>query len=244
MVEPTPAPQGRHRLPMVVVLHGVNASPQAEEVRTGLPPIVGPAILVYPTGYDYTWNAGGCCGAAVTAGLNDPGFVTAVAQQVMADYPVVAPSQAFLMGYSLGGKLAWDIACHGTSVFKGVATYGSVPIIACPHVPPIPAAVLGGSNDPSLAINSSVPPVSQNGITEMTADQFVAELRADDSCVGAGTTQTLGTESTTTWDRCAPGKAVVETVYHGEDHTWPEGTPTTPSAQQVIWAFFRSLGAR
>lgn len=231
------------KVPVIVVLHGINATPQLEEQRTGLLPLVGPAILVYPTGYDMSWNAGTCCGPAFTAGLNDVGFVTAVTQQVLATHSAAAANQVFLLGYSNGGKLAWDIACQGSTVFRAVAAYGAVPATTCPKVGPVPAIVMAGNNDPEIAVDNSQPKITEDNFAEPTVQQFVTELRTDDACSGASTAQTTGTETTTIWAHCASGMAVAQTIFNGQDHTWPEGTSTTPSAQQIIWGFFRSMGA-
>src|SRR5882724_10465080 len=61
-----PAFPAASRIPALVVLHGTAASTALEEGRDALLPLAddGEAILVYPTGYRETWNAGSCCGAA------------------------------------------------------------------------------------------------------------------------------------------------------------------------------------
>ncbi|HLI24165.1 MAG TPA: dienelactone hydrolase family protein [Acidimicrobiales bacterium] len=241
VAEPTPPPTGK--VPVIVVLHGVNSNPLAEEARTGFPPIVGPAILVYPAGYLNTWDAGTCCGAPVGMHLDDVGFVKAVTQQVLATYPQASSSQVFLVGYSLGGKLAWDIACHGAGPYRAVATYGSVPVTSCPQVGPVAAMIMAGTDDPQIVTSMSEPQISVAGFTEDRIPTFVAQVRTDDSCGDASSTEHLGGETTQVWAHCAPGDVVASTLYAGQDHGWPEGTSSTPSAQQVIWAFFRSLGA-
>jgi polyhydroxybutyrate depolymerase len=242
VAEPTPAPTGK--VPLIVVLHGVNSNPLAEEQRTGMLSVVGPAIVVYPAGYLHTWNAGHCCGTPVTMNLDDVGFVTTVAKQVLADDAHTTSSQVYLVGYSLGGKLAWDIACHGVTVFRGIATYGSVPVTACPDVAAVPAMVMAGTDDPQVITNPALPQVQEGGFTEDRTYTWVDQLRQADGCSAKSTSQTVGSETTRIWSDCHAGEAVAYTLFNGEDHTWPEGTTTTPSAQQIIWAFFRSLGAR
>src|SRR5215831_17430788 len=89
-----PAAPGTARLPALVILHGVNATIDDEEVRDGLLPLAatGQAILVYPVGTGESWNAGVCCPPAVDNDVDDVSFVDAVIQQIAAD-PGVDPAR-------------------------------------------------------------------------------------------------------------------------------------------------------
>jgi polyhydroxybutyrate depolymerase len=240
---PSPRPTGT--VPVVVVLHGVDATPQLEEKRTDFPAAVGPAILVYPAGYDESWNAGGCCGHAQRAGIDDVSFIDAVVHQVVAQHATASARQVYLVGYSNGGRMAWDLACRTPSVFAAVGVYGAVPAAPCPTRKAIPAIEVAGVTDPEVAIGGSkAAPVLPDGYHELTVDALVARLRTADGCGGKALVARRGRETTTTWAHCGTGEKVALATYRDQDHSWPGRSATAPSAEQVIWDFFRSVGAR
>ncbi|HWG72538.1 MAG TPA: PHB depolymerase family esterase [Acidimicrobiales bacterium] len=241
LAEPEPAPTAK--VPLIVVLHGINASPQLEEQRTGFLPIVGPAVVVYPVGYHQSWNAGTCCGDAHSAGINDVAFITAVINQVVAQHPVLSSKQVYLVGYSNGGKMAWDMACQHPSLFAAVGVYGAVPAAACPTLGRLSAIEITGLADTELTVQSSQAPTVQAGFTELQVDTLVTRLRSGDGCGNAATVVAHGVEQTTTWGQCANGTKVAYSLYAGQNHNWPATTATTPSAGSVMWSFFRSVGA-
>ena len=241
LAEPEPAPTAK--VPLIVVLHGIDATAQFEEQRTGLLPIVGPAVVVYPLGYKQSWNAGTCCGPAYSSGVNDLEFVTAVVHRVITQHPILSPKQVYLVGYSNGGKLAWDLACKDPSLFAAVGVYGAVPAAACPTPGPISAIEIAGLADTELTVQATKPPTVQAGFTELPVDTLVARLRGDDGCGTSETVTAHGVEQTTNWIHCANGARVAYSLYRGQNHNWPVPTPTTPSAESLMWSFFRSVGA-
>jgi len=228
------------RLPLVVVLHGRNASPEMEAARTGFTTVTGPAVLVYPQGYGLFWNAGACCGAAQQAGVDDVGFVTAVVRDVEAANPDTAGGQVFLVGYSNGGKLAYRLACAEPTVFRAVAAVGAVAVAPCPQPAPVAFIEAAWAGDPELSFAAATPRIV-NGYTELNVDVQLQQRAQANGCAGS-TSSTAGSLTTTAWSGCVPGHPVELAVYQGVSHTWPAGHTTTPSAEAVIWRFFQGLG--
>jgi poly(3-hydroxybutyrate) depolymerase len=70
----------------------------------------------------------------------------------------------------------------------------------------------------------------------------VATWRHLDGCGATATTTTKGAARSTVWARCAAGVKVQYVLFAKGGHRWPDRGATGPSAQQLIWAFFR--GAR
>ena len=241
VAEPSPAPTGP--VPVVVVLHGSAVTPAFEEKRTGFVPVVGSAIVVYPTGYDESWNAGSCCGGAHGAGVDDEAFITAVVAQVLAQHPEAAPSKVDLVGYSNGGRLAWALACDDPRLFRAIAVYGAVLDKSCGNLGPISGMEIAGMSDPEVTIDASEPPTVSFGFTEPTVTEQTEELVASDGCRAPAVTTSAGEAVTHTWSNCAAGRQVALTLYAGQDHTWPAGSGTTPSAEMLIWRFFTAIGA-
>ncbi len=235
-------------LPVLVVLHGRDASPQAEEQRTGFVPVVGQAILVYPAGYDESWNAGTCCGGAQTAGVDDVGFITAVVHQVLTSQSDADASRVYLAGYSNGGKMALRMACTSSKLFAGIAAYGAVSALPCATpgaTTPQAVSVLevASTGDPELSISPSQQPIVQNGFTEPSVEELTSWFRAADGCPAGPAKRVQGMVTTTLWAACTSGDRVQLSLYQGGDHGWPVGGGLTPSAEELMWGFFGSLRA-
>lgn len=227
-------------LPVVVVLHGRTVTPEIEEQRTGFPGVVGRAILVYPAGYQASWNAGACCAGAQSAGVDDVTFIEDVVHQVLASQRDAAAGQVFLVGFSNGGKMAFRLTCAAPGLFAGFAVVGAVPVSVCPHPPAIPFTELAFDNDPLLTLAPAQPHRRLNGFVEASIEEQVAFQRGVNACSPAGGAQVRGSLTVTTWTACASRKPVQLALYQGNTHMWPAGDATTPSAERVLWEFFGS----
>lgn len=231
------------KLPVVMVLHGFAVTPYIEVHRTNFLDVTGPAILVYPAGYGESWDAGACCGIAWQKHVNDVAFLNAVLKQVHSTYPQASGSNNYLAGYSNGGKMALMLNCLDPGKFSGVAVYGAVPTYTCPSVPPTSLLEVAGTADPEVNVGPSGKGSTVNGYTETTVvGEVDAYLRAD-HCSSRTLPNAEGKMDSTIWYSCSGGRRVGLALFQGQTHTWPEGTGATPSAQQVMWNFFTSIGA-
>jgi len=228
------------RLPVLVVLHGRTMTPQAAVDVTGFLPVVGRAILVYPAGYGLSWNAGACCGGAHDAGIDDVSFLREVVHDVLATQPDAAPHRVFLAGYSNGGRMAYRMACAAPELFSAIAAAEAVSVYPCAHPAPLRVLEVASTDDPLLVIDTEQPHKVVNGFTEPSVADVVASWRAADGCVAPGSVTTEGTLTTTKWSQCAAGGAVELDLFHGGSHAWPNGTATEPSAQRLMWRYFRA----
>jgi polyhydroxybutyrate depolymerase len=229
------------RLPVVVMLAGCCYSAQGEAGRADFRQVASPAILVYPQYLDGNWDAGACCGVAAADHVDDSGFITAVIDQVRQDQPGASPGPVYLAGYSNGGKLAMALACEEPQLFQAVAVFGATRTEGCTGPPPESVLIMAGTADPEDAVTGS--PVVQNGYVEPTVDQLLGSYRAADGCSSTTATIAAGTATLTRWTACAGGHQVGLVLYQGLGHSWPAGSGTTPSGQQVMWDFFVDLGA-
>jgi polyhydroxybutyrate depolymerase len=230
-----PGPPGRW--PLVVVLHGRGQSARTAITQTGFLPLAQhrKAVLIYPDGLGRSWNAGnGCCGIAATRKVPDAGFIEAAVADALRALPI-DPGRVYLVGYSNGGKLGYSLACQRPALFAAVATYGSVPLAACPAgTPPVPALLAAGVRDtilPFAGAPRARPPLPSDRAA-------LAWLRTQNRCVGAPVTGTEGRAATQRWDGCAAGSDVESVVYPGVGHTWPTAaTVGTPALADLMWAF-------
>lgn len=238
-----PAEEQAQPIPILIELAGCCLpSVQLEAERADFRQVAGPAILVYPSYVDAHWNAGACCGTAQADGIDDAGFIKTVIAAVRADNPEASTGRVYLAGYSNGGKLAMMLACQEPSLFSAVAVYGATRTSACSGPGPVSVLIMAGTADPEDAVSGS--PVTQDGFTEPTVDQLAASYRSADGCGGESTRLAAGSMAETVWDRCRGDREVGVALWSGENHSWPEATSSTPSAQQVMWDWFTNVGRR
>jgi polyhydroxybutyrate depolymerase len=224
------------RLPALVVLHGRKSSVTLEESRDGLIELAkqGKALVVYPSGYGQSWNAGACCGPAQVAGVDDVSFVTDLVRSVGSRPDV---SAVYLVGYSNGGRMAYDIVCAHPKLVSSFVVVAAVPVIACTPGAPVSLLEMVGTVDPILAYDSSSPRRHINGYPEPTVTDQVALWRKRDGCTAVVSTQTTGTFRLQTWSHCNGGSVVALGTYQGGGHAWPAGNGGVPSGGDVLWRF-------
>jgi polyhydroxybutyrate depolymerase len=233
-------PVGPGPLALLVVLHGREMTPATIARIADFPAVAGRAVLVYPAGFDLSWNAGACCGGAHAAGVDDQAFLAAVVHQVLATVPGTSTHDVYLAGFSNGGRMAYRMACTEPGLFAGVAAVEAVPVTTCNHPRPISIAIVAYRDDPLLSFSASQPAKVIEGVTEPRVDAVVAQWRRIDGCVGAAVVRQEGTATISTWAACRAGTRVQYELYAGGAHRWPRGGPTTPSATKTVWSFLSS----
>ena len=231
------------RWPLLVVLHGRGQSAQTVVNQTGFVGLArrGEAVVIYPDGVGRSWNASyGCCGVAANRRLPDAGFIRAVVADSLRALPVDA-GRVYLVGYSNGGKLGYSLACGEPTLFAAIATYGAVPLAACPvGSAPVSMLLAAGVRDNILPFGGAPkahPPLP----SDRTA---LAWLLAQDRCPTSAqptATSTTGRASVTRWVGCAGGSEVESVVYPGVGHSWPTAAVSgTPELANLMWAFLSS----
>jgi polyhydroxybutyrate depolymerase len=228
-------------LPVLMELQGCCTTPTVEAQRSSFIDVTGPAILIYPAGYQQSWNAGFCCRQAQADDVDDVAFLTSVVNQVLTDQPDAATGQVYLAGYSNGGRMALRMACAAPQLFTAVASYGAVNAAPCPDPAPVSLLEAAGTADPELTLGPGGAPRSVNGYTEPTVQEQVDQYRRADSCGTNPATRTQGNLISTTWTGCRSGNTVQLSLYQGGNHGWPQAGGGTPSAAQVMWSFFQTV---
>jgi polyhydroxybutyrate depolymerase len=227
------------RIPALVVLHGLGVTADQEAERDGLTPLAfaGDAELIYPAGFEQSWDGGSCCGPAQTAGVDDVSFVATLLRQAQAN---PALSGSYLLGYSNGGKVAFRVACADPSLLTGLISVHAVPGTACQAGAPVSLLQVANRKDPRVTYDSTTAAHVVGGFREATVVAQVAAWRSRDACDGtAPLGKTSGGLTTQTW-HCRAATRVELATYADGDHTWPTGGNGTPSAAEVVWAFVTS----
>jgi poly(3-hydroxybutyrate) depolymerase/peptidoglycan/LPS O-acetylase OafA/YrhL len=217
--------------PVIVVLSGINATPAKEIVRDHLATYVqaGQAELVYPEGYLKSWNAGGCCGKAAKANIDDTGFLEALAAAV--DPGSRQPLD--LVGYSNGGRLAYRMACSDPGLFGEIAVVKAMPEPGCVVSSPVSILQIDSINDTAVPFNPG-----DKGKESPPATVQVARLTSAGHCPSPPSVQLRGTMQLSTWTGCADSTRIGFAVYKSGGHSFPQALAATPAAATVVWAFF------
>jgi polyhydroxybutyrate depolymerase len=228
--------------PLVIALHGRNATPGLEAARDELVPYVaaGQAVLVYPVGYEQAWNNDdGCCGLAVAYGLDDVAFVGMVVDAVRARYGLSGPTD--LVGFSNGGRFAYDIACRDVSRYDAIVTVSAAPTTPdCPQADvPIPLFASVILDDVELPTHEDPEPAAQ-----VLAD-LQDEWTARNGCVGGPDVATAGQATVRTWTACSGGSILETVAWRNGGHDWLDaGQVGSPDTTDLVWSFLSGVHAR
>lgn len=221
-----------------MMLAGSEMNPAGEVARDNWLDVLPPSILVVPAEWDGHWDAIHCCGAPAADHVDDVGFVATVLRKVEASGGVA--KRAYLAGYSNGGKLAQLVACRRPWLFRGIATFGSMPTFTCPKWKAVSELVLAGTADPEVALGPGGPPVSENGFTEPKVSTFMAWRRSANSCTSALSRSRKGGYTQQTWTHCSGG-SVAEGLFKAQTHKWPTRHGSTPGAAPVMTSWFVTI---
>ncbi|MFC4159936.1 alpha/beta hydrolase family esterase [Chitinimonas lacunae] len=173
--------------PLLLSFHGGGGTAAAGEAVTQLIPFSDSKgfVLVEPEGYDIantgvrTWNAGACCGPAVTRQIDHVGataaFLDLIQRKLMID-----PKRIYATGHSNGGMLAYRLACELSDRIAAIAPNAAFlmnqdlaqnpprTLFACQPKRPVPVFHMHGLSDACAPFNGGVghtdpsirPPVS------------------------------------------------------------------------------------
>lgn len=254
---PAPAPGVPRAL--VIVLHGGGGDALNAERMTGFTEKAAREgfYVVYPEGTSrfqgrlFTWNAGHCCGHAMTTKTDDVGFIRALIDTLLHEHPV-DPARVYATGLSNGGMMAHRLGRELSDRIAAIA-----PVVAtvfgdeAPPARPVPALMINGRLDASVPHLGGPPggrfqnawdgtptrPALEQGTFWAKANGCGATPRREES------------DAYTHWIHpCPTGRSVELYLMKHEGHTWPGGQKGGPwgdapgnalIATDVIWAFFR-----
>jgi polyhydroxybutyrate depolymerase len=214
--------------PILVVLSGAAATTGDEVTRDRLMPYAtaGKAELVYPVAIEESWNAIGCCDGAAKLNIDDVGFIRALV-------PVIDPGRArpiYIVGYSVGGRLAYRLACTDPALVDGMVAVKADPMPGCVVTRPMNVLVFSSLDDKYVPYKPG-----EKGLETPAATVQIARLQADLKCSDF-TAVKHGTMTLSTWS-CAHRKTLEWALYQTGGHDFPAPADDTPGANQLIWSF-------
>jgi polyhydroxybutyrate depolymerase len=231
--------------PVVIDLHGRNSNASQQMLVSGMRSKADRAgfIAVHPEGVEQTWNAGICCGAAMSEDVDDVAFVDALLDELERELCVDA-GRVFATGLSNGGYMAHRLACDLADRIAAIAPVAG-PNGTVPCTPSRPVSVLHfhGTND------GIVPYEGFGGF--FSVPDTMREWAARDGCRGESEVYlTTGDVRCERWMGCRLGTSVELCTIDGGGHQWPGGT-TIPGlgnntgdidATDAMWTFFEAHG--
>lgn len=208
---------GRSPLPTAVFFHGYRGS--AEEVMKdeGMGKALSDlgVMLVAPNGNDMSWSFPG----AMKPGRDDFAFVGSVLDDVERRFPV-DKTRLFATGFSVGGSMAWAIACRMGGRFAAYAPIAGAfwePLPeSCPGAP-VSLRHVHGLADQTVPMKGRW--VGQGRFKQGDVLESMAKLRRFDGCPAEPTrVEVSGTMECRTWSAsaCSSGRELVLCLHPGE----------------------------
>jgi polyhydroxybutyrate depolymerase len=107
-------------VPLVLDFHPMGTGAALEQTNSGFRELSDAQgfIAVWPQGIDNTWDVGPCC--SLSTPVDDLSFARAIVRQLSSE-ACVDPRRVYAAGLSLGGAMAYYLACQHAEVFAAIA---------------------------------------------------------------------------------------------------------------------------
>lgn len=225
-------------VPLVIALHGGLGSGSQLATTSQLDReadehgfvVAYPEGLLLPTKQGAmvrTWNAGGCCGPAAAAGVDDVGFVASVIG-ALSKATAIDPQRVVVGGHSNGAMLTWRLACERADVLSdAIVVEGTLMVPTCTPSRGVDLTQVHGDADTFVPLAGGVGN-GFSGADLASAAESQASWGAGQRCGPAR--RASGDHITyTRWAGCAGGTTTEQVVVLGGTHAWPGADPTASS---------------
>lgn len=226
-----PGDASNHPLPLVLVFHGAGDTASHTVDETDLATIAEQShnmIVVFPQGYDNTWNEGTGSTPAAQAGINDVAFVATILRRVEGNY-AVDRRRVIATGFSNGALLTEDLGCALSRKLTMIAPVeGQLPqAISAKCKPSVPVSVfeVHGTADSAIpyAGGAFTGIGGAPGPSVLSAPRSAQRWAALDRCSDPAKSMTTGTVTFATYGGCEDRVTVTLATVHGGQHMWPSG---------------------
>ena len=136
-----------------------------------------------------------------------------------------------MVGYSVGGRLAYRLACTDPTLFDGMVAVKADPMPGCVVTTPKNVLVFSSQNDKYVPYKPG-----EKGKESPPATVQIATLEKDMKCSTKPTVVKHGTMTLSTWS-CANGKTLEWAVYPDGGPRLPRPRRRTPGAIPLIFSF-------
>lgn len=217
---------GDTELPVIVAIHdaGNTIDGMAQVTQLQRAAVQHDFAVVFPAAAEEaerTWNAGFCCGAGPSVGLDDMAFLDAVVDEVADDEQVDA-DRIYLAGVSNGAVMAYQYACERAERVAGVGSVaGTMDPESCQPAEPVSVLEIHGTNDDVVPFDGGeMPDFVQATLPAISAEALVGHWAEANSCSEEPTTSADDPVTRTTWEQCEADATVELIAIEGAGHTW------------------------
>jgi len=242
--------------PLVIVLHGGGGSAEGTMKQTGMSAKADKEnfIAVYPNGTGrlddklLTWNSGNCCGYALDEKVDDVGFIHALIEKLLTQYPIDA-KKIYATGISNGGMMSYRVACELSDQIAVIAPVAGALNSECKPANPVSVIAFHGTADENVPYNGGV--ATKRIDPHPREDKSVAFAMnfwsGRDGCAPAPQRVEKGNVVRDEYPGCVGNTAVVLYTLKGGGHSWPGGERMAffldapfkeISATDLMWEFF------
>ena len=254
-----PGSHGARALPVVVMLHGCNQSPDDFAAGTGMNALAEEEgfLVVYPAqspgaNPQRCWNWFKPHDQARETG--EPSLVAGIARQVIDEFGADA-SRVYVAGLSAGGAAAAIMGATHPDLFAAVGVHSGLACGAARDLPSALAAMQGAAPSQPAAAEPGVPTIVFHGDADRTVHPVNGDRVIARAAPGEAPAQTVehgrspgGIAYTRTVRSDRAGRPLAEHwVLHEAGHAWsggrPEGSytePRGPDASREMLRFFRA----
>ena len=207
---------GKHPVPLVVLLHGYTSNGATQAGYFGLLTEADKAgfLLAYPDGTrdrlgNRFWNATDACCDFFHSGVDDVAYLDAVIAEISARYPV-DPARVYVVGHSNGAFMAHRYACDRASRVAAIVTLAGMTWkdqSHCPAGSPVSVLHVHGRNDMTIDYQGGATPEGAYPGAVETVDDWAGK----DGCTGA----LAVTGRKLDLDRSIPGDETDEAAWSG-----------------------------
>ena len=220
---------------LVINLHGAGETGAEQAALTNYNAVADQHgfAVVYPDGIDFSWADGRGASIPDRQGVDDVGFLVALADRLTADYDI-DPANVYATGLSAGAFMATRLACQRADVVSAIAPVAGSLGSAYPCAPSEPVSVFAthGAADPVVPFNGGAM-VGRGGASDIIAPAALAgRWRELDDCPAPVEDSPSAGVFRSTAAGCADGTEVVFVRVDGGGHEWFGG------ASQASGQFF------
>lgn len=208
---------GRRKLPLVLYIHGYGqSSADVTDDQALVEAVTGSsAMLIVPDGLDRRWSFAG----SPSQGARDEiAFLRAVLTDAERRWPI-DESRVIAAGFSIGGSVVWDLACHageGFAAFLPVSGDFWLPYPQGCESGPVNLRHIHGMNDQTVPMGGR--PLRGGRFTQGDIGKSLAILQQTDGCgAEADHIEQQRELKCWIWSSCASGKRL-ELCLHSDGH--------------------------